>query len=301
MAIPEAQLETWSAIGSQTQSKNTYATVRLCLDSNDAPYHKRGKTTRIFLQGSYGNDTNVYRESDVDVVIQLIGSTFYYDVARLTLSEAANFHGTYTDDAPYGFHEFKADVLTHLTNRFGSDVSAGNKAICIQAGSGRRRSDVVVCVEFRRYKNFTYSTNPDDYVMGICFFTSDNTRVINFPKQHSVNATAKHQATDSWYKPMVRIYKNMRNRLVAEGALASGVAPSYYIEGLLYNAPNNLFGISYATSFVQIFNWIDLANRKAFVCANEQYPLLDGDRHVTWTSANCTLFLDALRKLWNEW
>ena len=38
---------------------------------------------------------------------------------------------------------------------------------------------------------------------------------------------------------MVRIHKNMRNKLVAANALSAGVDPSYYIESLLYNAPMN--------------------------------------------------------------
>ena len=58
MSIPEVQLETWSKVGSQTQSKETYATVRSALDDKTATY---AGSIEIFLQGSYGNDTNVYR------------------------------------------------------------------------------------------------------------------------------------------------------------------------------------------------------------------------------------------------
>jgi hypothetical protein len=100
---------------------------------------------------------------------------------------------------------------------------------------------------------------------------------------------------------MARIFKNMRNKLVASNALAAGVAPSYYIEGLLYNAPNQLFGTNnkYGDSFVSIFNWLNDADRSKFQCVNEQYKLLDGEAHVTWSSANCAEFLNALRTLWN--
>ena len=61
MAIPEAQLTTWAQIGAQATSKETYATVKLSLDGEDAAYHS--KNYNVFLQGSYGNDTNIYRES----------------------------------------------------------------------------------------------------------------------------------------------------------------------------------------------------------------------------------------------
>ena len=56
-------------IGAQVTSKETYATVKLALESTYAGY--ADKKYNVFLQGSYGNDTNIYKESDVDVVIRL--------------------------------------------------------------------------------------------------------------------------------------------------------------------------------------------------------------------------------------
>ena len=47
----------------------TPETVRGVLDDRNSPYH--GHDYTIFLQGSYKNDTNVYGDSDVDVVIRL--------------------------------------------------------------------------------------------------------------------------------------------------------------------------------------------------------------------------------------
>lgn len=61
MAISEAQLQTWSAQGSVTQSAQTYETIRGVLDDRTSPYYP--KIYRIFLQGSYGNDTNIYSDS----------------------------------------------------------------------------------------------------------------------------------------------------------------------------------------------------------------------------------------------
>ena len=69
MTIPESQLETWSHQGSVTQSSATYNTIKNVLKDADTPY--AGKSYSVFLQGSYGNDTNIYAESDVDIVIKL--------------------------------------------------------------------------------------------------------------------------------------------------------------------------------------------------------------------------------------
>ena len=71
MAIPEAQLDTWSHQGSIKQSSTTYATIRSALLAEGSAY--ANKETKVFLQGSYGNATNIYAESDVDVVIVLRG------------------------------------------------------------------------------------------------------------------------------------------------------------------------------------------------------------------------------------
>jgi len=88
MAIPEDQLDTWAKQGSVTQSAQTYNTIKSVLDDASAPYHSRSYS--IFLQGSYGNDTNVYRESDVDIVVRL-NQTYYADTGRLSVGAQANY------------------------------------------------------------------------------------------------------------------------------------------------------------------------------------------------------------------
>ena len=93
----------------------------------------------------------------------------------------------------------------------------------------------------------------------------------------------------------------MRSRLVDDGKIASDTAPSYYIEGLLYNVPNDKFGGSFGDSFVNCINWIQSADRSQFVCANEQYYLLRENSAVTWRTAKCDAFLAAVTQLWNNW
>lgn len=91
MAIPESQLETWSHQGSITQSRDTYATVKRALEAPTAAY--ASKDFKVFLQGSYCNDSNIYAESDVDVVIRL-DSIFYYDPSALSPGELAAFNAS---------------------------------------------------------------------------------------------------------------------------------------------------------------------------------------------------------------
>lgn len=296
MAIPESQLDTWSKQGSVAQSRDTYATIKNALEAPGAPY--AGKDFTVFLQGSYGNDTNVYSESDVDVVIR-IDDVYYHDISGLSDEDKAAFN-TARSPASYTYTDFKRDVTVWLTAKFGSSVKPGDKAILIPASGNRRNADVLVAAQYRRYHRFK-SFYDHRYDEGICFWTADGTQIVNYPKQHSENCTTKHQASASWFKPTVRIFKNIRNRMVSEGKLADGIAPSYYIEGLLYNVPATKFGGTYSDTFVECFNYIESADRTNFVCANEQYYLLREGSPVTWRAAKCQQFLDAVGAYWRNW
>jgi len=296
LGISETQLTTWAQIGAQATSKETYGTVKLALDSEDAAYRK--KDYAVFLQGSYGNDTNIYKESDVDVVIRL-DSIFTYDLASLSQAEKDQFKAVHPD-ATYTHKHFQEDVLKVLSARFGADVVPGKKAVMINARHARRKSDVLIATQHRKYSRFTAIGN-DEQVMGISFHKTDGTRVANYPKQHRDNLITKNQATNEWFKHIVRIFKNARQRLIEQGVIGAGVAPSYYIEGLLYNVPDEKFGSSYVDSMVNAINWLNQADRSKFVCANLQYVLLDGNAEVTWNAKDCDKFLHGMVSLWNDW
>jgi hypothetical protein len=296
MAIPEAQLDTWSKQGSVTQSKNTYATVKTCLEKADAPY--AGKSFTIFLQGSYGNDTNIYSDSDVDVVIAT-DSIYYYDLDELPEDQKEIFRRNLSG-ASYTYQQFKADVLSHLQSNFGQTVKAGKKAIFIPENGARRDCDVLPAAESRRYYRYV-SASDNAYHRGITFWTPDGTKIVNYPKQHSENCTAKHQATSSWFKPCVRILKNMRNSMISKDYLEEGIAPSYFIEGMIYNVPNKEFGGSYQDSIVNAINWLINCDRSKLLCANERYMLLHPESPVTWRAEHMQTYLDAVVKFWQAW
>lgn len=295
MAIPESQLVTWSHQGSITQSSTTYNTIKKALESTGSAY--AGKDYTVFLQGSYGNDTNIYSESDVDIVIRL-NSCFYHDIESLPDDQRATFKKAHSDTT-YGYFEFKKDVLALLEDMYGNSVKPGDKAIKIKASGNRRNADVLVTTEYRRYYKFL-SEYDKSHEPGICFFRN-NTCIANYPKQHSANCTAKHQATNEWFKPMVRVLKNLRGKLIEDKIIKAGIAPSYYIEGLLYNVPNGKFGKSYDDTFANCINWILEADRSKFLCANEQYYLLHEGSPVTWRDSQCIEFLTAVCDLWRRW
>ncbi len=203
MSIPETQLDTWSHQGSITQSRDTYATVKRALEASDTNY--TGRSFKVFLQGSYGNDTNIYAESDVDVVIHL-DDVYFYDINALTPDEQTRFNAALVPGT-YPYSNYKADVVAALVKSFGAaNVNPGNKAVKIKGSGSRRSADVVVAVEFRDY--YSRPIGPRYRPHGICFFNSGGVRIANYPKQHSANCTTKHQATNGQFKPMANPEKH---------------------------------------------------------------------------------------------
>ncbi len=296
MSIPESQLETWSHQGSITQSSLTYNTLKDGLEAAGTPYAGMGYD--VFLQGSYGNDTNIYAESDVDIVIRL-KDCFRHDLKKLPDDQQEAFRAAHSD-ATYTHVHFKRDVLSVLKAAYGNDVHSGDKATNIAANGTRRKADVIAAIQYRRYHKFL-SISDQAYDEGICLFNGAGECIANYPKQHSDNCTKKHQNTQKRFKPMVRVLKNLRGSLIAKNMIADGVAPSYYLEGLLYNVPDSLFTTSYEDCFVNCIKWIQEADRSKFVCANEQYYLLWEDSPVTWRVSKCDAFLAAAVDLWNQW
>ena len=122
----------------------------------------------------------------------------------------------------------------------------------------------------------------------------------NFPKLHSDNCTTKHQNTKSYFKPMVRIFKNMRNTMIGKGPLPDGVAPSYFIEGMLYNVPNEKFGGTYQQTWINCFNHIVTADREKLVCANYMHWLVRDSSPTSWPVANFNTFMAALKRYWES-
>lgn len=288
MPISESQLLTWSKQGPTGQFAATYAALRGVLNDSNSPYYPRDFT--IFLQGSYKNDTNIYGDSDVDVVIRL-NETFYTDLDQLPAEDTKLWNAA-RSDASYSLSDFKSDVLPWLTHNYGSDVQPGSKAIFIKGSGTRRDADVLVCAKLRRYHRFK-GWGDQRYVEGIRFFRSDGTRIDNFPTQHSANCTQKHQATSNWFKHTVRIFKNLRNTMIEKKLIEDGLAPSYFVEGLLYNVPTAQFGGAEQQNFQDVLSWLNDADRSKFKCANEQYYLLNPTSPVTWRAEKCSTFLSA--------
>ena len=96
---------------------------------------------------------------------------------------------------------------------------------------------------------------------------------------------------------LTRICETVRS---TEGQFRDGVAPSYFIEGLLYNVPDVNFGTNFDNTFVKTFNYLVAADRSIIQQSNGIHMLL-GASAISWQPADCQAYIDALRQLWNNW
>lgn len=300
MTIPESQFETWSHQGAVSSSKSTHVSIRMALDQYEG--YPDNINFDVYLQGSYKNDTNIRGQSDVDVVVML-KSSFYGDISGLP-SEQQSLYKTNFGDATYNWPNFRADVFKALEQYYGhSEIKEGRKSIKIRNSTGNRLpADVVVCMEFRKYLKFLdyYS---QEYIDGIEFFVpSENRWIVSYPKCHYENSIKKNSAnaTNGLYKPVVRIFKNARSYLIDHNVISDELAPSYFLEGLIYNVPNENFVEGFRETVYNILKWLSETDYGQFVSPSEQ-QLLFGNSPEQWNMSNAHQLVSSFIKLWNDW
>lgn len=291
MPISEDRLNTWSQVGAGPGSRDTYAAIRRALTHEKAPFANR--SIDVFLQGSYGNDTNVWSESDVDVVI-CTEAVYHSNTDALNQADKATFDRQFVP-ATYLYDDFKSEVTTWLTGWFGKDAMPGNKAVEIAANSSRRKADVLIANEFRLYLP-SNGFMPSRYISGVRFVTRDSQTIVNYPKQHSANLTTRHQESKSWLKPTIRIMKNMRNRMADDKVIERKLAPSYFIEGMMHNVPLPAFQRSFQHAVSASLEWLWTAKFNTLTCANGIHPLVANGTHTSWPEDNYSAFLKAARE-----
>jgi hypothetical protein len=245
-----------------------------------------------YLQGSYANSTNIRGNSDVDLVVET--SAVYYS----NLTEEEKRARTWTPGA-FSWAEYYTEVLKALVNYYGAgQVHPGNKSIKVEAYGNRLPADVVPAVEYQEYRGGTLAG------IGMTFWARDPARqVINFPKLHISNGSDKNASTGARYKPIVRVFKNARERIIGGDDAKRKLFPSYFIECLMFNVDNSCFRNTFQESYVAVVN--DLRDKlltapNRMVCQNYMRELF-GPTPEQWSVENATAFVQALDKIWREW
>lgn len=276
MSVSESQLQSWSNQGATASASTIYERVRRALKS-DATLS--AYNFDIFLQGSYRNSTNIRGDSDVDVVVRLnVASTPNHNLL-------ANFITNRSRSTDYGLTNFRHDVSNAISRAFPTHkITQGSKSIKIPRTANNIPTDVVPCLEYPL--NDVFHTN------GIWLQDMQrNQPIISFPIQSYENGVAKHNRTNQWYKPTVRLFKNARGWMEDNQLIRSGTASSHAIECLLYNVPDQYFGHSYTDTFINVVNWLNGTDLTSFICQNGIQWLFEPGR---WTTQDARKYIGGL-------
>lgn len=292
MAIPENQLKTWSHQGATTGSADTHKSIRYALDQHSWPGEMDYDP---YLQGSYRNYTNIRGNSDVDLVIESKSVCGYnlneYQKQLLGIGVGS-----------YNYWDFRDEVVKALKSHYGTNLvdDSGQKSIKIAfpSTSNYLNADAVPCITYRHYYDL------QSFTEGITFWTRDlNQQVINYPKLHFQNGSDKNHRSNGHYKPAVRLFKNARQRILANNASLQGNYPSYFVECLLYNVPDDCFSDNLLHTYCAVVIFLlsqNSENLAEFWCQNGQLRLF-GNLSTQWNIAQAQDFIDRLLTLWQEW
>ena len=108
------------------------------------------------------------------------------------------------------------------------------------------------------------------------------------------------------------MFKHAKEKLLDQHLLSyPGIAPSYFIECLIYNAPNNLFVKDNYDSFSNVLNWLNQNKYRIseFKCPNGKHYLFNEgfipfERQYVykrWNTDDARKFINALVALWQYW
>ncbi len=231
----ENRFSGWTGKASDSEEDRYERTCRAIGDALSSSTRLEAYEYTVYAKGSYPNFTNVVRDSDVDIAVELTtyrSNRFIHAAEGLSIQDLGLT--PYTGDATLA--GFKDDVEQALIAYFGAGaVDRGSKAIRVAENTGRLPADVVPCVAERTW------TSRTGYNDGIRLLNDrkPTERIVNYPKQHLEQGKAKNDATSRRYKRVVRILKRLENEMVDEGVIE--VVPSFLIESSVWNVPNSGF------------------------------------------------------------
>ncbi len=223
-------LSSWIKPSSDNEKDQQERALRMVQEAISAHDAISDTVYKIYAKGSYRNNTNVRRDSDVDIVVEM-QECFYYDYADgvpIPRSTPSPYSGGWTPAS------WRAEIVKALESKFPGEVdSSGNIAINVAEKQGSRPSiDIVPSYQYRWY----YDEKLVRYETGSAVWTKASERVVNWPHQQYNNGVAKNTATGGRYKYFVRALKNAENTLAAAGTIDA--MPSYFMECLIYNVDN---------------------------------------------------------------
>ena len=228
----QALLSKWIKPSSDDEQTQQDRAQRMVTDAVKAYDPLKTAGLYVYAKGSYPNNTNVRRDSDVDIVVEC-QACFYYDYMpgqEPTTQTGAKYEGEWTPAT------LRSEVTTALKNAFGPLAidSAGKIALVVAAVPGSRPgTDVIPSFDYFLYDDPQRRSSR----CGSCVWPKVGSKVVNWPDQQLTNGRAKNQRTGQRYKNYVRVLKNAENVLTEAGTIKA--KPSYLMECLVWNVDDS--------------------------------------------------------------
>lgn len=238
----ESTFRSWSKPSSDTEATKCVNATEAVKKAIQADEDLSQRSITIIPQGSYHNGTNVRLDSDVDLCIcctdQFFFEFFNSDVPAEQIPQLKKSLDILPTE--YKFSQYKNEVEQALVNRFGRfHVERGNKAFDIHENTYRIDADAVPAFEHRRYTQNS-DTGKWSYISGVQLFSDDGKTIVNWPQQQHENGVRKNNATGGLFKNITRVIKHLRNEMKNDGIVVADPIPSFLIECLVWNVPNDL-------------------------------------------------------------
>lgn len=231
----EEKLDGWTGPSSNTEQDKQERTERMVREAIDAHGPFDDCSLDVYAKGSYANGTNVRADSDVDVAVQCSECCYWKEQSDGAHPAGSAYEGVWTPT------KLRTELVAAMKARFGDQVdTTGQVAIQINSSSARVDADVVPCFDYRFYFD-SGSTREGTRVV-----TKGGRHFENYPAQQLTNGNRKDVATGGRYKKVARLLKRIENDMVDKGV--HGEVPSYFMECLAYNCPNDVLTRSTWTS-----------------------------------------------------
>lgn len=282
MLFPEEMLQQWTSPLSASEEQRVENTVKMIKEALRSDSRFNEIEFEVFAQGSYANNTNIKKNSDVDICV-MCTSTFFPCYEPGLENEDYGFV-----DGTIAYSEFRSLVVDALKAKFGAyAVQEGNKCVDIAANSYHVNADVVPAFMYRDYK-IIHSKDSNRFIEGIKFFSKDDEEVINYPKMHIENGINKNKETNHRYKKLVRIMKMVRSIMVNNKIIDGDCITSFLVECLVWNVPNSII-CGYST-------WTDTLKAAILFL----WDAIDKNEHKEWGEVSEILYLFHSGRKWTD-
>ena len=234
----EDTLISWIRPSSDSEQDKQERTERMIRQAIDAHETFANCPLSIYAKGSYANNTNVRSDSDVDIAVECTEVLYWEETEQGIYKPSSPYQGIWTPN------KLRSELVAALEKKFPEQVdTSGSTAIQINSSSARIDADVVPCFTYRCYLSSNH------YRHGTKIFAKTGKEIVNYPAQQLQNGRAKNTRTGNAYKKAVRILKRVENAMVVKSIYQE--LPSYFIECLVYNCPDEVFALTTWTDVVR--------------------------------------------------